>query len=63
MLITLLERQLVCLKILKMQEREERYLLHEKVSFSAPKKCLTIWALASHHSELYSTSVLFLVLV
>ncbi len=45
MLVTLLERQLVCLRILKMQVWLERYLFKRKVVFSAPMKCFRIRAL------------------
>jgi hypothetical protein len=46
-LVTLLERQLVCLRIPKMQVWLERYLFKRKVIFSTSMKCLRIMALFS----------------
>jgi hypothetical protein len=43
-LVILLERQLVCLRILKMQVWSERYLFKRKVVFSTSMKCLRIRA-------------------
>ncbi len=42
--VTLLERKLVCLRILKMQVWLERYLFKLKVVFSTFMKCLRIQA-------------------
>ncbi len=44
-LVTLLERQLVCLRIPKMQVCLERCLFKRKIIFSTSMKCLRIWAL------------------
>jgi hypothetical protein len=46
-LVIFLERQLVCLKITKMQVWLERYLFKRKVIFSTSVKCLRIRALES----------------
>jgi hypothetical protein len=52
-LVTLLERQLVCLRILKMQVLLERYIFKQKVIFSTSMKCLRIRALGRTQGDMY----------